>query len=101
MGGGGEAFLVNAHIPPSQPGNPPKDYEPLRNRRLLLTKKELAALAGAESKKGLTIVPISVYGKSRKLKLRIAVARGKKQHDKRETLKKRDAKREIERSLKK
>jgi len=98
---GGEAYLVGMGIPPYQVGNTPKDYDPARTRRLLLTHKEISSLAGKEHQKGLTIVPISVYGKSRKLKLRIAVARGKKQHDKRETLKKRDAKREIERSLKK
>lgn len=97
---GGEAYLINAGIPPFQAGNTPKDYDPMRNRRLLLTKKEIALLASNESKKGLTIIPISVYNHGRKIKVEIAVARGKKKYDKRETLKKRDAKREIERTLK-
>jgi len=97
---GNEAFLVGAHIPPYQPANAPKDYDPYRPRKLILTKKELSELAGAEQQKGLTIVPISVYNKHRKLKLEIAIARGKKKHDKRETLKRRDTEREIERELK-
>lgn len=97
---GSEAFLVNAFIPPYQPKNTPKEYDPRRHRRILLTKKEIAELAGAESKKGLTIVPISVYTKGRKLKVEIAVARGKKKYDKRETIKRRDAERDIRRTLK-
>jgi|TARA_Y100000310_G_scaffold344823_1_gene459785 SsrA-binding protein len=97
---GGEAYLLNATISPYQPLNTPDSYEPDRPRRLLLNKKEIAELEGFESKKGLTIVPISVYSKGRNLKLSIAVARGKKKHDKRETLKKRDAKRDMERTLK-
>lgn len=97
---GGEAYIVGMHIPPYQPNNTPKDYDPDRTRRLLLTKKELGELAGAEAQKGLTIVPISVYSKGRKLKLQIAIARGKKKYDKREALKKRDAEREIARTLK-
>ncbi len=97
---GGEAYLLNAHIPPYQPANTPKDYDPYRNRRLLLTKKELAELSGQESKKGLTIVPISVYSKGRKIKLAVAVSRGKKKYDKRETLKKRAVERDMRRTLK-
>ncbi|MBI2046319.1 MAG: SsrA-binding protein SmpB [Parcubacteria group bacterium] len=97
---GGEAYIVGMHIPPYQPNNTPKEYDPDRTRRLLLTQKELGELAGAEAQKGLTIVPISVYSKGRKLKLQIAIARGKKKYDKRETLKKRDAEREIARTLK-
>lgn len=97
---GGEAYIVGMHIPPYQPNNTPKEYDPDRTRRLLLTKKELGELAGAEAQKGLTIVPISVYSKGRKLKLQIAIARGKKKYDKREALKKRDAEREIARTLK-
>lgn len=97
---GGEAYLVHATIPPFQPNNTPKDYDPLRNRRLLLTKKEIASLAGTENKKGLTIVPISVYNHGRKIKVEIAIARGKKQFDKRETTKKRETDREIRREFK-
>ena len=97
---GKEAYLVGMHIPPYQPSNTPKDYEPDRTRKLLLNKKELVALTDAEAQKGLTIVPFSIYTKNRKLKVRIAIARGRKQYDKREVLKKREAQRDINRSLK-
>src|SRR3989344_2736343 len=97
---GGEAFLLGAEIPPYQPRNMAADYDPRRARRLLLTKAEIARLAGLESKKGLTIIPISMYTKGRTIKLSIGVARGKKTHDKREAIKKREAKRHIERELK-
>src|SRR3990167_8763559 len=68
---GNEVFVIGMQIPPYQPANTPKDYDPTRNRRLLLTKKEIASLAGAEGQKGLTIVPLSVYNKGRKLKIEI------------------------------
>ncbi len=97
---GGEVFLVGATIPPYQAANTPTSYDPERTRRLLLTKKEIGELAGSENQKGLTIVPISVYNSGRKLKLEIALVRGKKKHDKREDLKKRDARRDIERHMK-
>lgn len=97
---GGEAFLVGAHIPPYQPKNTPKNYDPARTRKILLTKKEIVALAGQESKRGLTIIPLSMYNKGAKIKISLSVARGKKKHDKRETLKKRDDEREMRRSLK-
>lgn len=97
---GNEAYLVNVYIPAYQPKNAPKGYDERRPRRLLLTKKELHDLAGADAKKGLTIVPISVYNKGRKLKVEIAIARGKKKFDKRETMKKRDADKEMRRDMK-
>ena len=97
---GGEAFLLNAAIAPYQPSNTPKGYDPERTRRLLLSKKELASLAGSEKQKGLTVVPVSVYTKGQNLKLEVAIARGKRKADKREALKKRDARRDIERTLK-
>ena len=97
---GGEVYLLGATIPPYQPANTPEGYDPVRNRRLLLTKKEIGKLSGLENQKGLTIVPLSVYNKGRKLKVELAVARGKKKHDKREVIKKREAKRKIERTLK-
>ncbi len=97
---GNEAFLVNSFISPYQPKNTPKDYDPRRNRKVLLTKKEVAELAGAESQKGLTIVPISVYNKGRKIKVELAVGRGKKKYDKREAIKKRDSEREVRREMK-
>jgi len=97
---GGEAYLVGATIQPYQSGNVTKDYNATRNRRLLLTKSEIAELGAQESKKGLTIVPISVYNKQRKLKVEIAIVRGKKTHDKRETIKKREAERDVMRDIK-
>lgn len=96
---GGEAFIINASIPPYQMANAPKDYDPLRNRRLLLTKKEIAELAETEKNKSLTIVPMSVYNKGRKVKVEIALVKGKKKHDKRETTKKRETDREIRREF--
>ena len=95
----GEAFLVGATIPPYQVKNTPENYDPERTRRILLSKKEIAELAEAESKKGLTIVPLEVYN-NKYLKLRIAVVKGKSKVDKREDLKKADAARDIDRALK-
>jgi len=97
---GNEAYLVGVTIPPYQPNNTSKEYDPERPRRLLLTKKEISRLAGIESKKGLTIVPISVYNVKRNLKLEIGIARGKKRFDKRESIKKKDSKRDVEREVK-
>lgn len=97
---GGEAYLTGMNIPPFQTNNTPKDYDPMRNRKLLITKAEIKKLANNESKKGLTIVPISVYNKGSKLKLELAIARGKREFDKRESLKKRDTERDMRRTLK-
>lgn len=98
---GGEAYLVGARIPPYQAKNTPESYDPDRNRRLLLTKKEIAELANYGENKGLTIVPISMYNsKSNKVKVVIATVRGKKKYDKRESIKKRDTDRELRRTLK-
>lgn len=96
----GEAYLVGASIPAFQPKNAPKNYDPERTRRLLLSKKELKELSGAESERGLTLVPISVYNKGRVLKLSFALARKKKKYDKRATLKERTERRDIDRTLK-
>lgn len=97
---GNEPYLVNAHIPPYQPKNTPVSYDPYRSRKLLLTEKEIKELIGKEKTRGLTIVPISVYNKGRVIKVLIAVVRGKKKHDKREIIKKRDIEREIRREMK-
>src|SRR3989338_4377511 len=97
---GGEAYLIGATIAPYQSGNTPADYEPARNRKLLLTKKEIAILGAHESQKGLTIVPLGVYNKGRHLKLALCVARGRKKYDKRAVLKERETKREMDRTLK-
>ncbi|MCE9549287.1 SsrA-binding protein SmpB [Candidatus Nomurabacteria bacterium] len=97
---GGEVYLINANIPPYQIKNAGDDYDPLRNRKLLLTKKEIQELADNDRNKSLTIVPISVYNKNRKIKLDIALVKGKKKHDKRENIKKRETDREIRREYK-
>ena len=97
---GGEAFILGMTIPPYQAANSPAGYDAERTRRLLLTKKEIALLADAEAKKGLTIVPLEVYTSGRNLKARIAIVRGKGAHDHREDLKKRDASREASRLIK-
>jgi SsrA-binding protein len=96
---GGEAFIVGMTVPPYQAANAPKNYDPERARRLLLAKKEIAALAAAESKKGLTIIPIELYTAHRLVKARIAIVRGKGKADRREDLKKRTALREAGRDM--
>lgn len=96
---GGEAYVMNLFIPPYQENNTPKDYEPRRNRRLILTKKEITHLADVELGRGLTIVPISVYNKGNLIKVSIAVVRGKKKFDKRETTKKRETDRMVRRDF--
>ena len=97
---GGEAYIVGMSIPPYQPANTDKTYDPDRTRKLLLLKVEIIKLSEAEGQKGLTIVPISVYNKGRVLKMSVAIARGKKKFDKRAALKKRDTERDIRRTLK-
>src|SRR3989338_321451 len=97
---GSEAYLINANIPPYQAKNTPKDYDPLRNRRLLLTKKEIAELFGSEKNKSLTIIPMKVYNKGKKINLEIALVKGKKKRDKREAIKKREAERNLQREYK-
>lgn len=97
---GGEAYLVGASIPAFQPKNAPKEYEPERPRRLLLTRKELKTLIGLDSAKGLTLVPLLWYTKGSLVKLAFASVRGKKKTDKRETIKKREADRDAERIMK-
>lgn len=97
---GGEAFLINGNIPPYQPNNTKEDYDPVRNRKLLLNRKEMSELADTEKNKSLTIVPLSVYNKGRKIKISIAVTKGKKKYDKRDAIKKRESNRDIERQYK-
>ena len=97
---GGEAYIVGLHIPPYQMNNTPPGYDPDMTRRLLLSKKEIKKLADKDSMKGLTLIPTSLYSKGRYIKVSIAVARGKKVFDKRETIKKRETDREIRREYK-
>lgn len=96
---GGEAFLVGMTIPPYQMKNTPETYDPERTRRLLLSKKEIAELADAESKKGLTTVPLEVYNVGRYIKVSVAIVKGKGKADKREDLKRADAKIDMERAM--
>jgi SsrA-binding protein len=94
-----QAWLLNAFIPPYQPKNAPVDYQPTRSRKLLLHKKEIKSLIGQGKQKGLTLVPIRVYTKRGRLKLAFGLGRGKRKADKREIIKKREAKRRIDRAL--
>ncbi len=97
---GGEVYLMNMQIPPYQVGNTPIDYDPTRTRKLLLSKKQIKELVDMDNKKGLTLVPMSLYSKGRLIKVELAVVKGKKNYDKRETIKKRDTDREISREYK-
>ncbi len=94
----GHLVLLGAHIPAWQEKNTPADFDPYRSRPLLVHKGELLYLARQLKIKGLTIIPISLYGKGRLLKIQIALAKGKKNFDKRETIKARDLDRELRRS---
>lgn len=96
---GGEAFIVGMTVPPFQLANAPKTYDPERPRRLLLSRKEIGELLEAESKKGLTVVPLEMYNAGRYLKARIAVVRGKGKADKREDMKRLEAKKEADRAM--
>lgn len=101
MSKGGEFYLVGAHIAPYSPAKSvQKGYDPKRDRKLLLNKKEALYLLGKVSVKGLTIVPIFVYTSHGFVKVEIAVATGKKKHDKRAAIKKKEVNRDIRRSLK-
>ena len=96
---GGEAWLLNATISPYQAGNIPKDYDPMRSRKLLLKKVEISELVGFSSKQGLTLIPLRLYNKRNLVKILIGVGKHKKKSDKRETIKKRDTEREVRRTL--
>ncbi len=93
---GEEAWLVGAHIAPYDQASYAQ-HDPTRDRKLLLHKKEIRQLWNAIRIKGMTIVPLRVYLKAGRAKLEVGVARGKKQYDKRESIKERDMKREISR----
>lgn len=94
-----EAWLTNAVIPAWQPKNAPADYDPNRSRKLLLRSDELKHLVGSKQSKGLTIVPIRAYIKRGRVKLEIALARGKRKYEKKEKKKEADIKRDVERLL--
>ncbi len=97
-----QVWLTGVHIAHYKPAaSVQTSYSPSRTRKLLLNKKEINYLRGKEKERGLTILPISVYTKGNLIKLEVGLVRGKKQYDKRQTIKKREIDREIRRKLKK
>lgn len=97
----GEALLIGAQIQPLQTASTHSIPDPTRTRKLLLNKKELNHLIGSVERQGYTIIPLSLYWKKNKIKIKIALAKGKKEHDKRETIKEREWQRNRARILKK
>jgi SsrA-binding protein len=95
----GEAWLMNVHISLYDQGNQ-FNHDPLRNRKLLLHKKELRKLSGELSNKGITLIPLKMYIKNGYAKVLLGVAQGKHEYDKRETIKRREQNRQIERVMK-
>lgn len=95
----GEAYLMNVHISPYEQGNI-FNHEPLRTRKLLLHKKQIAKLVAETKNTGITIIPLKVYIKNGYAKVLIGLAKGKKQYDKREDLKRKEVDRQISRTLK-
>jgi len=94
----GQAFLVGAHIPEYAMGNI-QNHDPDRDRRLLLHRREIDSLYGKVREKGLTLVPTRVYWKNGRVKVELAVARGKETRDKRRDIAERDAQRQMQRAL--
>ena len=94
-----EIFLYNCHISPYSHGNI-ANHDPLRTRKLLMHKGEIQRLMGKMMQKGYTLLPLKIYFKDGKAKIELALAKGKKQYDKREDIKKRDAAREMEKAIK-
>lgn len=95
-----EVFMVHCHISPYTPAHA-FNHNPTRKRKLLLHKKEISRLIGLSAEKGYNLVPLKMYFKNGRVKVELAVAKGKKMHDKRDTLKKREADREIARAMRK
>ncbi|MEY3867692.1 MAG: SsrA-binding protein SmpB [Microcoleaceae cyanobacterium] len=96
----GELWLINIHISPWGSASNYFNHDPLRTRKLLLHKEEIRKLVGKVEQKGLTLVPLKMYLKNGWVKVDIGLGKGKKLHDKREDMKRRDDKREIERAIK-
>ncbi len=95
----GEVWLVGAHISEYKQGNI-NNHNPTRDRKLLLNKSEIRKLIGKTKEKGLTLIPLRLYFKKGRVKVELALAKGKKSYDKRETIAKRDFQREQERKIK-
>lgn len=96
---GQELFLTNANIPPYKFAGEMKNYDPTRPRKILVKKSEIRHLTGKLTTEGLTLVPLCVYTKKKLVKLEFAVGKGKKQHDKRHDIQKREDQRKIERAF--
>ncbi len=94
-----EAFLFNANISPYPYGNI-MNHDPLRTRKLLLHRDEIRKLVGKMTQKGYTLIPLKIYFTRGKAKVQIGLAKGKKAFDKRETIKEKESKREVERTVK-
>jgi SsrA-binding protein len=95
----GEIFLLNTHISPYTQADGFKQHDPERTRKLLLHKKEILKLLGKTREKGYTLVPTKIYFKDGKAKVEIGLAKGKTSYDKRDSIKARDVKREIEKTM--
>ncbi len=95
-----QLYLIKSYLPAYQANNANDAYDPYRKRKLLLRKTEINRLVKARQVEGLTLIPIRLYNKGRLIKLEVALARGKKKSDKRETIKKRDVDRDLGRKLK-
>ena len=95
----GELFLVGAHIDPYEKAALVYNHEPRRDRKLLLHKRELKKLAGEADQRGVTLIPLAIYFKGGRAKVEVGVARGKQQHDKRDTIKKKEMDRDLRRAM--
>lgn len=96
-GGATEVYLINAHISPYQAKNTEINYTPLRSRKLLLHKQEIQSLLGKVKQKSLTLIPICVYNNKKRIKIKFALAKGKRKIDKREDIKNKEVTRQIRR----
>ena len=94
-----EPFLVGTKVPPYQPKNMKSDYNEERDRKVLLTKKEITYLLGKSKQKGFSLIPLQIFEKNGKVKIAFGLAQGKKKHDKKEKIKRRDIERETRRDL--
>lgn len=94
-----QVWLIGTDIPAYQPKNAPEDYDSKRTRRLLLKKEEIKNLIGKSQEKHLTLLPLKVYTKNRRIKMEIGLGKSRKKADKRETIKKKEARREMREKL--
>jgi SsrA-binding protein len=93
-----EAFLLNCHISPYSHGNI-MNHDPVRNRKLLMHRKEISKLQAKTAQKGYSLIPLKIYLKDQRIKVEVGIARGKRQYEKRESIKRKEADREIERAV--